>query len=54
MRLINGGVFFLRPCPAIEAHMLALLEGHPKLRFRYGCAEQDFFSWYFRYTGGRC
>ena len=42
---INGGVFLLRPCAAVEAHMLALLERHPKLRFVHGTAEQDFFGW---------
>lgn len=48
---INGGVFLLRPCKAVEAHMLRLLERHPKLRFVHGAAEQDFFGWYYRYTG---
>lgn len=42
---INGGVFLLRPCAAVEAHMLQLLERHPKLRFVHGTAEQDFFGW---------
>lgn len=42
---INGGVFLLRPCKAVEAHMLRLLERHPKLRFVHGAAEQDFFGW---------
>lgn len=51
MQLINGGVFFMRPCPAAGAHMLQLLDSHPKLRFSYGTAEQDFFGWYYRYTG---
>ena len=44
VQLINGGVFFLRPCPATEAHMVALLLRHPKLRFTHGAAEQDFFG----------
>lgn len=48
---INGGVFLLRPCAAVEAHMAALLEAHPKLRFTHSTAEQDFFGWYYRYTG---
>ncbi|PRW57725.1 glycosyltransferase family 8 [Chlorella sorokiniana] len=48
---INGGVFLLRPCAAVEAHMLQLVESHPKLRFVHGTAEQDFFGWYYRYTG---
>ena len=45
MERINGGVFFLRPCAATEAHMLTLLAAHPKLRFTHGTAEQDFFGW---------
>ncbi len=42
---INGGVFLLRPCAAVEAHMVHLLDAHPKLRFVHGTAEQDFFGW---------
>lgn len=48
---INGGVLLIRPCQAVEQHMLTLLEEHPKLQFVYGAAEQDFFTWYYRYTG---
>ncbi|KAI3434831.1 hypothetical protein D9Q98_002886 [Chlorella vulgaris] len=48
---INGGVFLLRPCAAVEAHMLSLLDQHPKLRYTHGTAEQEFFGWYYRYTG---
>jgi hypothetical protein len=48
---INGGVFLLRPCAAVEAHMQALLKERPKLRFTHHTAEQDFFGWYYRYTG---
>ena len=48
---INGGVMLLRPCAAAEAHMVSLLDAHPKLRFVHGAAEQDFFGWYYRYTG---
>ena len=51
MQLINGGVFFLRPCPAAGVHMLSMLATRPKLRFQYGTAEQDFFAWYYKYTG---
>ena len=32
---INGGVMLLRPCAAAEAHMVALLDAHPKLRFAH-------------------
>lgn len=48
---LNGGVLFLRPCAAVARHMTALLEQHPKLRFTHGTAEQEFLTWYFRYTG---
>lgn len=47
---INGGVLFVRPCPAVMEHMLALLGKRPKLRFTHAAAEQDFLNWYFRYT----
>jgi hypothetical protein len=43
---INGGVLLLRPCPAVQQHMTELLDSHPKLRFSYGAAEQDFFTWW--------
>jgi len=46
----NGGVLLLRPCPAVEQHMLQILEAYPKLRFTFGTAEQDFLTWYFRYV----
>jgi hypothetical protein len=49
--MFQGGVFFIRPCPATAQHMLRLVAAHPKLRFRRGNAEQEFFSWYFRHTG---
>ena len=42
---INGGVLLLRPCAAVEAHMLSLVAQRPQLRFTHGTAEQDFFSW---------
>jgi lipopolysaccharide biosynthesis glycosyltransferase len=48
--MFQGGVFFLRPCPAVAAHMLELLARYPKLRFAWGNAEQEFFTWYFRHT----
>ncbi|KAI7846182.1 hypothetical protein COHA_000252 [Chlorella ohadii] len=50
---INGGMLLLRPCKAVMRHMLAVLEAQPKLRFSHGAAEQDFFHWYFKYTGMR-
>lgn len=43
---INGGVMLLRPCPAVQQHMLQLLDTYPKLQFTYGAAEQDFFGWW--------
>ena len=53
---INGGVLLIRPCPAVEAHMLRLLNDRPKLRFTHGTAEQDFLTWCatLRPTLGRC
>ena len=45
LQRINGGVLLLRPCAAVQAHMLGLLQAHPKLRFTHGTAEQDFLSW---------
>lgn len=48
---INGGVIMLRPCPAVQRHMVSLLDAHAKLRFSHGAAEQDFFTWYFRFDG---
>lgn len=53
LRGINGGVLLLRPCPAVQQHMMSLLEEHPRLRFAFGAAEQDFFHWYYHYTGIR-
>ena len=35
----------LRPCKAVMRRMLEVLHTHPKLRFTYGAAEQDFFHW---------
>ncbi len=35
----------MRPCPAVQQHMIDLLDKHPKLRFSYGAAEQDFLNW---------
>ena len=46
----NGGVLFMRPCKETYNHMLYVLEHHPKLLFTHGAAEQEFLSWYFRYT----
>ncbi|PSC67076.1 glycosyltransferase family 8 [Micractinium conductrix] len=48
---INTGLLLVRPCPAMLDHMLSLLDSHPKLRFTYATAEQDFLNWYFRFTG---
>jgi alpha-N-acetylglucosamine transferase len=53
LRGINGGMLLLRPCKAVMRHMLALLALQPKLRFSHGAAEQDFFHWYYKYTGLR-
>ena len=50
VEIFQGGVFFIRPCPAVAKHMLDLVSNHPDLRFPYGNAEQEFVSWYFRYS----
>ena len=48
-RMLQGGVLFLRPCPAVASHMRTLLDANPVLRFSTSNAEQEFFSWYFRH-----
>jgi len=48
-RILQGGVLFLRPCPAVASHMRTLLDANPVLRFSTSNAEQEFFSWYFRH-----
>ncbi|GAB4814824.1 hypothetical protein N2152v2_001870 [Parachlorella kessleri] len=47
---INGGMLFIRPCVATRDHMLDILGTESKLRFTYAAAEQDFLTWYFRFT----
>ena len=49
VRILQGGVLFLRPCPAVSRHMQILLAEHPRLQFSTSNAEQEFFSWYFRH-----
>lgn len=48
--MVQGGMLFLRPCKAVAEDMLRILRYRPKLRFTYGNAEQEFLSWYFRYS----
>ncbi len=48
VRILQGGVLFIRPCMAVARHMEALLEENTLLQFRTGNAEQEFFSWYFK------
>lgn len=50
VEIFQGGVFFIRPCPAVAQHMLELLSKYPELQFPFGNAEQEFVSWYFRYS----
>lgn len=45
----QGGVLFIRPCKQVAEHMIELLQARPQLQFRLGNAEQEFFTWYFRY-----
>ena len=46
---LQGGVIFLRPCPAISSHMIDILGKNSNLHFADAHAEQSFFDWYFRY-----
>ena len=46
----SGGFVFLRPCKAVLAHMLHLLDTDPGLRFTDTFAEQSFLEWYFKHT----
>lgn len=46
VRSINSGVLLVRPCAAVEAHMLRVLGQNPKLRFTHAIAEQDFLAWW--------
>jgi hypothetical protein len=48
--MIQGGMMFLRPCQAMAEDMYRILRERPKLRFTIGNAEQEFLSWYFRYS----
>ena len=45
-----AGVILLRPCAAVEKHMLQLALSHEELQFRFQFAEQTFMMWYYRYT----
>ena len=49
LRIFQGGVLFLRPCPAVARHMQMLLEEDPLLWFSTSNAEQEFLSWYFQH-----
>ena len=51
VRIVQGGVLFIRPCTAVARHMEALLGENALLQFPTGNAEQEFFSWYFRHEG---
>jgi lipopolysaccharide biosynthesis glycosyltransferase len=44
---MQGGVVFLRPCPAVCQHMMSILDSNPRLRFLNAHAEQSFLDWYF-------
>ncbi len=49
VRMLQGGVLFIRPCVEVAKHMEMLLEENTLLQFPTGNAEQEFFSWYFRH-----
>ena len=46
----RGGLIMMRPCLKTYHAMLYITETHEKYQFRGGFAEQDFFTWFFRYT----
>lgn len=48
----QGGVILLRPCSAVAAHMIHLLESCEATQFRTGWAEQSFLDWYFKFERG--
>ena len=46
----RGGLIMMRPCLKTYHAMLDILERHQKLQYRDSYAEQEFFTWFFRYT----
>lgn len=46
----RGGLLMIRPCSKTLNSMLQLLHAHKQLLFEKAFAEQDFLTWYFRYT----
>ena len=50
MGFAQGGVQLLRPCAAVGAHMMRLVNDDYMLKFPFHDAEQHFLDWYFKYT----
>ena len=46
----RGGLIMMRPCLTLYHAMLYLTETHEEYQYRNAFAEQDFFTWFFRYT----
>ena len=46
----QGGVQLLRPCAAVGAHMMQLINDDYMLKYPFNDAEQHFLDWYFKYT----
>lgn len=46
---LQGGVLFLRPCRAIEMHMLQMPTECTYLQYRSEWAEQSFLDWYWKF-----
>ena len=49
----QAGFIVLRPCAAVERHMLELVLSSEAFQFRHAFAEQSFLQWYMHYTGWR-
>ena len=46
----RGGLIMMRPCLSIYHAMLYFTETHEEYQYRNTFAEQDFLTWFFRYT----
>ena len=46
----QGGLIMMRPCKKTYEAMMRIIAESPQLQFVKSYAEQDFLSWYFRYT----
>ena len=46
----RGGLIMMRPCLSIYHAMMYLTDTHEQYQYRSTFAEQDFLTWFFRYT----